>query len=61
MLNREGVTFFGERVESRAATEAVFEPMDRMQVERAMTVGCEAAGIVPRVTFHDLRRSARSA
>lgn len=31
--------------------------MDRMQVKRAMTAGCQAAGIVPRVTFHDLRRS----
>ncbi len=56
-LNREGVTFFGERVKGRAATEAVFEPMDRMQVKRAMTAGCEAASIAPRVTFHDLRRS----
>jgi integrase len=56
-LNREGASFFGERIKGRTATEAVFKPMDRMQVKRAMTAGCEVAQIVPRVTFHDLRRS----
>jgi integrase len=56
-LNKEGVSFFAERIQGKEAATAVFEPMDRMQVKRGMDEGCEAAGIVPRVTFHDLRRS----
>lgn len=56
-LNREGAAFFSERVKGKGSSAAVFEPMRRMDVSRAMRAGSEAAGIVPRVTFHDLRRS----
>lgn len=56
-LNREGATFFAARANGKVPTDVLFRPMDRMQVKRAMTAGCKAAEIVPRATFHDLRRS----
>jgi len=56
-LNREGAVFFAARANGKAPTEPLFHSMDRMQVKRAMTAGCRAAEIAPRVTFHDLRRS----
>jgi integrase len=56
-LNREGAAFFAARANGKPPTEPLFHPMNRMQVKRAMTAGCKAAEIAPRVTFHDLRRS----
>jgi integrase len=56
-LNKEGCTFFAERAKGKESSAALFVPMSRMQVARGMRDGSEAAGIVPRVTFHDLRRS----
>jgi integrase len=56
-LNKEGAAFFAERTKGKDSAAAVFEPMTRMQVARGMRAGSKAAGIVPRVTFHDIRRS----
>jgi integrase len=62
-LNREGTAFFADRIKGKAPDTAVLEPMhadaraNRVYVARAMKAASEAAGIVPRITFHDLRRS----
>ena len=62
-LNGEGRTFFAERIKDKTPEAPVLEPLhvepraNRVYVARGMRAASAAAGIVPRVTFHDLRRS----
>jgi integrase len=62
-LNKEGCAFFAERVKDKVPEAPVFEPMhsearvNRVYIARTMKDASAVAGIVPRLTFHDLRRS----
>jgi integrase len=62
-LNREGRAFFAERIKGKAPDVPVLAPIhaepraNRVYVARAMKAASAAAGIVPPITFHDLRRT----
>jgi len=61
-LSAEGEEFFSRMTSGKSGGSLVFTREDgsewqRMQASRLMAVACEAAGIEPRATFHDLRRS----
>lgn len=56
-LTIEGAGFFGERAQGRAADELLFSPLTKIGISRGMRAACDAAGITPRATFHDLRRT----
>jgi integrase len=62
-LNKEGRAFFAECINNKPTDAPVFEPLhvdavvNRVYVARAMRAASAAADIIPRLTFHDLRRS----
>lgn len=56
-LSAEGREFFAERIAGKAPDERIFEHMSRMDVSRAMRAASDAAGISPRLTHRDLRRT----